>query len=253
MVKVVILGTGNLATNLFKACREATNIKVIQVYNHHHKSLKPFEVFTETTTNLKDLKTADFYILALKDDMIPGISKQIEAKTGIVLHTSGAAGMNTLEKNNNFGVFYPLQTFSKERAVNFTEIPICIEANTEESLKQVKSLALKLSNDVREIDSTQRKALHLAAVFVNNFSNHLYTLGDEICRDQQVDFSILQALIKETAVKVEKLSPKEAQTGPALREDNETIITHLDLLSAHKKKIYTLLSDSIKQTHGKEF
>lgn len=252
MIKVVILGTGNLATNLFKACKTAKNIEVIQAYNHRYQSLKAFGEFTEVITNLNDLKAADFYILALKDDVIPGIAKQIDAKSGIVLHTSGAVGINVLEKNENFGAFYPLQTFSKEKAVNFTEIPICIEANSEENLDKIKSLALNLSKDVREIDSTQRKALHLAAVFVNNFSNHLYDLGDEICREHQVDFSILQALIKETASKVETLSPKEAQTGPAVRADNATMHSHLELLTEHKKKIYALLSDSIQKSHGKK-
>ncbi|SHF58906.1 Predicted oxidoreductase, contains short-chain dehydrogenase (SDR) and DUF2520 domains [Salegentibacter echinorum] len=252
MVKVVILGTGNLATNLFKACKTAKNITVVQVYNHHNQSLKAFEEFTEVTTNLNDLKTANFYILALKDDIIPGIAKKINTKSGIVLHTSGAMHINALDKNENFGVFYPLQTFSKEKAVNFTEIPICIEANSEENLDQIKDFALKLSQDVREIDSTQRKALHLAAVFVNNFSNHLYDLGDEICREHQVDFSILQALIKETASKVETLSPREAQTGPSVRADTATMHSHLELLTGHKKKIYTLLSDSIQKLHGKK-
>jgi predicted short-subunit dehydrogenase-like oxidoreductase (DUF2520 family) len=252
MIEVVILGAGNVASHLFKAFSKMKNLKVIQVYNHRKASLKDFEKITATTTKINELKPAHFYILALKDDSIQEIAKQIGDKNGIVLHTSGAVGLDVLEGLTNFGVFYPLQTFSKEKSVNFSEIPICIEANSEENLKRIKELALKISADVREINSAQRKALHLAAVFVNNFSNHLYSIGAEICREHEVEFNILQPLIKETASKVENLTPQSAQTGPALREDRKTINAHLALLPEHKKNIYKLLTQSIQELHGKK-
>ena len=252
MIEVVILGTGNVAFHLFKAFSEAENIRVIQVYNHQQESLKYFSNFTDTTTNINDLKPAHFYVLALKDDVIPEIAEQLRSYDGIILHTSGAVGLNALESATNFGVFYPLQTFSKNKAVDFAEIPVCIEANSAENLEKIRSLASGITKDVRKIDSEQRKALHLAAVFVNNFSNHLYSIGAEICSGNNIDFSILKPLIKETASKIESLKPQEAQTGPALRNDQKTIEKHLAFLSKKHKDIYSLLTQSIQDLHGKK-
>lgn len=252
MIEVVILGTGNIAFHLFNAFSDAENIRVIQVYNHRQESLKYFSNFTDTTTNINELKSADFYLLALKDDVIPEIAAQLRSYEGIVLHTSGAVGLNALDNTTNFGVFYPLQTFSKNKAVDFSKIPVCIEANTAENLEKIRSLASTTTKDVREIDSEQRKALHVAAVFVNNFSNHLYSIGAEICTENNIDFSILKPLIAETASKIESLNPQEAQTGPALRNDQKTIETHLAFLSKKHKDIYTLLTHSIQDLHGKK-
>ncbi|PKD16148.1 hypothetical protein APR41_10160 [Salegentibacter salinarum] len=252
MTEVVILGAGNVAFHLFKAFSKAENTRVIQVYNHRKESLKYFEEHTDTTSNISDLKPAYFYLLALKDDVIYEISENLKDIPGIALHTSGAVSIKTLERLDNFGVFYPLQTFSKNKSVDFAEIPVCIEANSAKNLGKIKKLALEITKDVREIDSEQRKALHLAAVFVNNFSNHLYTIGAEICEKNQVDFSILKPLIKETASKIESLSPEAAQTGPAIRNDQKTIEAHLALLSKNHKDIYSLLTQSIQHFHGKK-
>jgi predicted short-subunit dehydrogenase-like oxidoreductase (DUF2520 family) len=252
MIEVVILGTGNVAFHLFNALSEAENIRVIQVYNHKQESLNYFANLTATTTNINELKPADFYLIALKDDVIPAIGKQIKSNNGIVLHTSGGVALNALENHSNFGVFYPLQTFSKNKAVDFAEIPLCIEANSAENLRKIKSLGSEISRDVREINSEQRKALHVAAVFVNNFSNHLYSIGAEICTENKIDFSILKPLIAETASKIESLNPQEAQTGPALRNDQKTIETHLAFLSKKHKDIYSLLTQSIQDLHGKK-
>ncbi|MBZ9729185.1 DUF2520 domain-containing protein [Salegentibacter sp. JZCK2] len=252
MTEVVILGAGNVAFHLFRAFSQAENTRVIQVYNHRKESMKDFSSFTDTTININHLKPADFYVLALKDDVIPEISKKLKGKNGIVLHTAGAVGLNALNSLNNFGVLYPLQTFSKNKTVDFTEIPVCVEANSAKNLEKIKKLASEITRDVREINSDQRKALHLAAVFVNNFSNHLYNIGAEICENHRVDFSILKPLIKETASKIESLPPKEAQTGPALRNDQKTIETHLALLSKKHMDIYSLLTQSIQDFHGKK-
>ncbi|SKB31009.1 NADP oxidoreductase coenzyme F420-dependent [Salegentibacter holothuriorum] len=252
MVEVVILGTGNVAFHIFQTFSEAKNIRVIQVYNHKKVSLKSFSKLIDTTTNIHNLKPADFYLLALKDDVISEIAQQLNNHKGIILHTSGAIGLNALQSATNFGVFYPLQSFSKNNTVDFTEIPICIEANSTENLEKIKSLALEISTDVREIDSEQRKALHVAAVFVNNFSNHLYSIGAEICDDHGIDFSILKPLITETALKIKNLKPREAQTGPALRNDQKTIETHLALLPNKHKHIYNLITQSIQDLHGKK-
>ena len=252
MIEVVILGAGNVAFHLFRAFSEAENTRVIQVYNHLEENLNYFKDYTNTTNRISDLKSADFYLLALKDDVIADVAHNLKDLPGIVLHTSGAVSLNALENLSNFGVFYPLQTFSKNKLVDFGEIPVCIEANSAENLEKIKKLALEITKNVREVNSEQRKALHLAAVFVNNFSNHLYTLGAEICEKNQVDFSILRPLIKETASKIESLAPKDAQTGPAIRNDQKTIEAHLRLLPKKNKDIYSILTQSIQDFHGKK-
>ncbi|MBO2544972.1 DUF2520 domain-containing protein [Salegentibacter sp. BDJ18] len=252
MIKVVILGAGNVASHLFMVFSKAENLRIIQVYNHRKEKLKYFEDHTNTTNNISDLKPSDYYVIALKDDVIPEVVENLKDRSGIVLHTSGAVNLTVLECLSNFGVFYPLQTFSKNRPVDFAEIPVCIEANSAENLEKIKKLALEITKDVREVNSEQRKALHLAAVFVNNFSNHLYTLGAEICEKNQVDFSILRPLIKETASKIESLAPKDAQTGPAIRNDQKTIEAHLRLLPNKNKDIYSILTQSIQDFHGKK-
>ncbi|WP_339650825.1 DUF2520 domain-containing protein [uncultured Salegentibacter sp.] len=252
MIEVVILGAGNVAFHLFRAFSEAENTRVIQVYNHLEENLNYFKDYTNTTNRISDLKSADFYLLALKDDVIADVAHNLKNLPGLVLHTSGAVSLNALENLSNFGVFYPLQTFSKNKLVDFGEIPVCIEANSAENLEKIKKLTLEITKDVREVNSEQRKALHLAAVFVNNFSNHLYTLGAEICEKNQVDFSILRPLIKETASKIESLAPKDAQTGPAIRNDQKTIEAHLRLLPKKNKDIYSILTQSIQDFHGKK-
>ncbi|MBI6119070.1 Rossmann-like and DUF2520 domain-containing protein [Salegentibacter maritimus] len=252
MLEVVILGTGNVASHLFKAFSEKENIDVIQVYNHNKESLKSFSNLTNTTTNIQQLKKADFYFIAIKDDVIAEIAQQLNKYKGIILHTSGAVGINRLKHTANYGIFYPLQSFSRNTTIDFTEIPICIEANSAENLEKIKTLALTISKDVREVNSEQRKALHVAAVFINNFSNHLYAIGAEICNEHAVDFSILKPLISETASKIQTLSPYEAQTGPALRNDHKTIETHLAILSNKHKNLYREITQSIQDLHGKE-
>ena len=252
MLEVVILGTGNVASHLYKAFSEKENIDVIQVYNHNKESLKSFSTYTDTTTNIQELKAADFYLIAIKDDVITEIAQQLSKYKGIILHTSGAVGIDRLKYTANYGIFYPLQSFSRNTIIDFTEIPICIEANSTKNLERIKTLALTISKDVREINSEQRKALHVAAVFANNFSNHLYAIGAEICDENGIDFSILKPLITETASKIKTLPPREAQTGPALRNDLKTIETHLAILSNKHKNLYKVITQSIQDLHGKE-
>ncbi|HET8886611.1 MAG TPA: DUF2520 domain-containing protein [Salinimicrobium sp.] len=253
MIKVVILGTGNVATHLFNAFFNSEKAVIIQVYNHQPENLKAFAEKTSTTTSLNSLKKADVYLIALKDDVIEKIAAQLQDLDGIVVHTSGSVGIDVLKKFNRRGVFYPLQTFSKSKEVNFEEAPICLEAGSETDFVTLKKLAESISKNVFPISSEQRKSLHLAAVFVSNFVNHMYVMGEEICKEKMVPFEILQPLIKETANKVTTLKPSEAQTGPAIRKDQKTIDAHFSVLeNERQKEIYTLLTKSIQQFHGKE-
>ena len=252
MINLVILGAGNVATHLAKAFSNAENVSLKQVYNHKPEGLIPFKGFTTTTTDLNRLEKADIYLIALKDDVITEVAHRLADNETLVAHTSGSVPLNSLAKFKNHGVFYPLQTFSKQKDVDFREIPICLEANSEEQLQVLKNLAAMVSDKIFEIDSEQRKALHLAAVYVNNFTNHLYSLGAEICKKNDIPFDILKPLIRETIDKLESLPPREAQTGPALRNDQQTISGHLEMLEPKRKELYKIITQSIQEFYGKE-
>ncbi|WP_276166530.1 Rossmann-like and DUF2520 domain-containing protein [Zobellia alginiliquefaciens] len=253
MIKVSILGTGNVATHLFKAFSKSNEIEIVQVAGRNKKALLAFGQEEKTTSDFSNLKPSDIYIIALSDNSIQTVSEQIGTNRGLVVHTSGSTSMSQLSGHERHGVFYPLQTFSKEKMVDFNQVPICLEANTKEDLTLLKRLANSVSENVYEIDSKQRKSLHLSAVFVNNFTNHLYHMGAQICKENNVSFDILRPLIQETAEKIETLSPLEAQTGPAKRGDSNTISSHLEQLkNPDYKAVYELLSKSIEKTYGKE-
>ncbi len=162
--------------------------------------------------------------------------------------------MQVLPKNIRRGVFYPLQTFSKKRKVLFDSIPLCIEAEREKDVLLLQKLAESISTTIHQVSSQKRAYLHLAAVFVNNFVNHLYKIGADICQNQNFEFDILKPLILETAHKIEELGPEKAQTGPSKRDDSNTIDTHLELLKGNTihEEIYSLLSQSISETYGKK-
>ena len=252
MKRIVLFGTGNVATHLFKAFSNSPNFKIVQVYNHDNKSLKKFEQEILTTTDLSKLQEADIYLIALKDDVLEEIGLAIPNTKALVVHTSGAVGMVVLKKYTRAGVFYPLQTFSKNKEVDFSTIPICIEANSTSDKELLFNMASEISEKVFEITSEQRKTIHLAAVFVSNFVNLMYTEGESICQQNNVPFEILHPLIQETASKILNISPMEAQTGPAKRKDQLVINTHLGMLSEDQKEIYSLLTKSIQNLHGKE-
>lgn len=252
MIKVVIIGAGNVATHLYRTFSEVEDVEVLQVYNRNVQKLKFVEEPEKRISEVTQLGKADVYLLAIKDEAIPEMAKKLPDLEGIVAHTSGSQPMKSLEKFENFGVFYPLQTFSKSKQVNFKDIPLCLEANTEENLQILKNLAGKISEKSFEVNSDQRKALHLSAVFVNNFTNHMFALAAEYCRKNELPFEILRPLIRETVDKIESLDPIDAQTGPALRNDQKTIEMHLEMLDEDQKKIYTTLTESIQKLHGKK-
>ena len=251
MIKVVIIGAGNVASHLFDAFYTAENISVIQVYNRGQKKLAYFENKTSTTTSIAKIMDADVYIISVSDDSINSLSKKLQFNNKLVAHTSGSVAMNQISSHNIPSVFYPLQTFTAGKTVDFKAIPLCIEATRKNDLLLLERLAKSISNNVYHIDSKQRKALHIAAVFVNNFVNHLYQKGEEICKENKVSFDILKPLILETAKKISELSPLKSQTGPAKRNDHKVIEQHLsDLNTSTQQEIYTLLTKSIQETHG---
>lgn len=252
MVSIVLIGTGNVSKHLFDAFVLSTEINITQVVGRNKKALEYYKNRTAIEHDFSKIADADIYIIAVSDDAIAKVSTSLIDKKGLVVHTSGSVPMNALS-NHRKGNFYPLQTFSKEKVVDFRTIPICIEAEKETDFIFLKKVAETLSSQVYKISSEQRRSIHLAAVFVNNFTNHLYHIGNEICAINQVPFEILKPLIAETAQKIENLAPIEAQTGPAKRNDSETIESHLNQLkNKDYKDLYTLLTKSIQDAYGKK-
>lgn len=197
---------------------------------------------------------SDLYIICIKDDFIEAIAKQLNLKNKIVVHTSGSVAMDVLAQFDNYGIFYPLQTFSKETKVNMSEVPFCIEANGNKTQNELLDLAKVLSTKVYEINSEQRKKIHLAAVFACNFSNYLYSISEAILNENNMDFELLKPLILETAKKIQGNSPKDVQTGPAKRNDQEVLKNHINQLANAKdyQEIYRLITDNIiKNNDGK--
>ena len=228
MISVVVIGKGNVGTHLYNALSKADNVNATHV----------------NSRKLENIPQADVTIIAISDDAITKVSSKI--KNSFVVHTSGSVAMKSLKNPNRKGVFYMLQTFSKNKEVDFSEIPFCLETENNSDLKFLETLAKSIGKNIYHINSEQRKALHVAAVFVNNFTNHIYKIGNDICIEHNVPFEVLQPLIQETAAKIKSISPKEAQTGPAIRKDKQTIKNHLDLLDKQQQKIYKILTKSIQ-------
>ncbi|WP_457617371.1 Rossmann-like and DUF2520 domain-containing protein [Lutibacter sp.] len=252
MIKVVILGGGNVAFHLTKHLLKSNAVTVAQVYNRNLSSIAYLKNEVPITSNINELKEADVYIIAVADNAIAPLSSQLICNNKLVVHTSGGSNLNELKSQSNKGVFYPLQTFSKDREVDFSTIPICIEATNNNDLKLLELLAATISKKIYHINSKQREKLHVAAVFVNNFVNHLYKIGHDICEKEHIPFEILQPLIKETSQKINELTPLASQTGPAKRNDTKTIKKHMAMLTKNQQEIYTLLTNSIYNTYGKK-
>ena len=246
MIQVVIIGSGNVAQHLISAFAKCETVVVIQAFARDKNSLTHLLDVDKITSNFTDLKEADLYIISVSDAAIAQVSSKIPFTNKLVAHTSGSFSIDDLDNKNRKAVFYPLQTFSKNVALNFKEIPICLEAQNQEDYTILEKVAHSISDKTYKINSNQRKALHVSAVFVCNFVNHLYQIGNKICEENQLDFDILKPLIQETANKIMMLSPNDAQTGPAKRNDTQTINSHLNLLSdTNQKDIYKMLTKSI--------
>lgn len=252
-MKIVCIGSGNVATHLANALK-AKGADLIQIWSRDLANA--FELAKSINSiAISDLneidRSADLYIIAVKDDAISAVSDSLRDIDGLIVHTSGATSIEALSALRNYGVLYPLQTFSKAKPINFANVPLCIEGSNAYSLEVLKNVGSKLSSPVYEVDSERRKILHLAAVFACNFVNHLYTLSDKIVEHFALDFEMLRPLIMETALKVQTELPINVQTGPAVRSDEQTMIKHQDLLNEmpELKEIYQTLSKSIKKTH----
>lgn len=254
---IVILGAGNVASHLSITLKKAGHsIKCI-----YSKTIIPaknlaLKVDSHYTNEIGQIPVeADLYIIAVKDEIIEDIIKHLHLKYGIIVHTAGSISMDIFRNQfDNYGVFYPLQTFSKFRDVDFSEIPICIESNSKILEEKLFKLAKSLSENVYVVDSEKRKMLHLAAVFACNFSNHMFSVATEILNQSGIPFDLLKALIAETAQKAIDIGPRRAQTGPAVRNDQNVIQNHLTMLKDNPEfeKIYRFVSESIYKMNQKK-
>ncbi len=247
LVKISIFGAGNVATHLAKVLLKHDTVQLVQMYNRNITHLKEFASTTEIINDLKDIKQADVFIIALKDDVISDFSEKLKHFDSLIVHTSGSVSMSDLQVKRK-GVFYPFQTFSKDKnTIDFTNIPILIEAENESDIKLLHRLGSILSKNVQKIDSNQRLALHIAGVFVANFVNRMYIEAEILLKNNDLSFDLLLPLIQEVAQKVQTLSPQNAQTGPAIRGDEKVIEKHSKFLTdLNQKEIYKLLSRRIR-------
>ena len=251
MISVVLFGSGNVAMHLFNAFLKTDEVDVVQVYSRSPKSLKSIEKITKTTSSLSQIAEADVYIICITDDNICNFSKKLRFHKKLVVHTSGSIPLNQIANHNRRGVFYPLQTFTKDKPVDFKSIPICLEAENDNDLKTLFFIANSISGLTYDIDSNQRKVIHTAAVFANNFVNHLYSIAEDLCNDEHIPFDILKPLILETAEKIKDSSPKDIQTGPAKRDDRDVMFNQMtSLKSETHQEIYKLITSSILKQYG---
>lgn len=187
---------------------------------------------------------ADLYIIAISDRAINAVGEELKGIKGLVVHTAGSVPMDVLPQRRR-GVFYPLQTLSKKRHISASCVPLYIEASQPQDLELLRLLAESIGSKAEQMDSQHRKYLHLAAVFCCNFVNRLYGITAELLADHDIPFSAMLPLIKETADKVSELTPSEAQTGPAVRWDEQVMTQQMALLNEEQRKLYQLLSQSI--------
>ena len=250
------IGAGNLAFHLAKALH-SKGFKINQIYNRTESSAKELAEITgaKFTSSLSGIEsTTDVYIVAVKDSAIDEVLSQIDFQDKLLIHCSGSQPISVLEKyTKNFGVIYPLQTFSKNREVNFSDIPVFIEANSPENLEILGKIAGAISERVSVADFEQRQLLHISAVFACNFVNHFYFIAGELLKTKNISFDVLKPLILETALKVQELKPFEAQTGPAVRFDKNITDKHLAKLADAEeyRQLYELISKSIFEHHKK--
>ncbi len=233
-MKIDIIGGGNVGSHLFKAFDGKADAVLVP---------------SRTLENLRE--DSDLYLLAVSDNAIEHTAERVASvipENAVMAHTSGTTPLNILQPyHKNSGVFYPLQTFSKDVELNYEEIPFFIEGTNAKTLDALETAARLISEHITQADSKTRAELHVASVLACNFVNHLWTLSADYLAEKQLDFNMLLPLIKETTRKISRNSPRASQTGPAIRRDTRTIDRHMQLLSAHPhlREIYSLLSDSI--------
>lgn len=246
--KISVVGNGNVGSHLIKAFDD-NNIEVTHVFSRSAS----FSDFSDLKSNvnlvndLSDLPKNQLVLLCIPDDQIQAVAELIDGNTPIA-YTSGSVELDSFEREN-IGVFYPLQTFTKEKSLNIFEIPFFIESTDKELSQQLFDLAWKLSRKVEYADSITRKKLHLGAVFVNNFTNHMNYIAKKYLDSHELNYEHLLPLLEETAKKLKDTSPLDAQTGPARRQDFSIIEKQVESLKGTDQEIYRVITQSILNTY----
>lgn len=250
-MKVVIIGSGNVAT-VFGTQIKAAGHEILQVVSRQreHAALLAGQLHCPYSTYWTQINPgADIYLIALSDNALKGLGEQFTLPGKLVVHTAGAVSKDVLlPVSTHCGVLYPLQSLRKE-VWPVPEIPLLVDANIPADLGKIVDFARTISPNVELADDATRLKLHLAAVLVNNFTNYLYTLAEDYCRQEKIDFTLLLPILRETANRLSNYSPGEVQTGPAVRGDESTIAKHIKLLDNYKsiKDLYELFTMQIKQ------
>ena len=248
-MQIVLIGSGNVAFHLAKAFTEA-QIPISQIFGRNTAELQKISEKFSIPFSTETLVDADLYIISVSDSSIAEVSSLIKNKNVLVAHTSGSVSREALSGNYRKSVFYPLQTFSKSKNLDYSKIPFFIDAENENDEEILKNLASKISKNVMLANDEKRKYIHLTAVFACNFVNHLYARAKEISDSQGIPFDYFLPLIDETTQKIHELEPKLAQTGPAIRNDEKVLKLHESLLTDEEKlKIYKTLNESIKKMY----
>lgn len=246
---ISLIGAGNVASHLavhFQA--RGIEVKTISSRNNDSARILAAKIKSIVIEDLSSLPAENLVLICVNDEEIESVINQLPIGNSII-YTSGNVAIDSLPKRENLGVLYPLQTFSKGQAMQLSNVPFLIEANNSNFGKIIYSLACKLSCNVSFADSVERQKLHLGAVFVNNFTNHLFYLAKKYIDDQHLNWEVLSPLLAETFRKLEYMDPFDAQTGPARRNDLKTIQNHLNELDGKSKEIYDILSKSIIETY----
>lgn len=249
-MKIVIIGAGNAASVLGRRIKNAGH-EVLQVFSRQVAiaNVLADELRCSFTTSFYGInQSADIYIIALPDAVLATIGDNLHLGNKLAVHTAGSVSKDVLKSvTENYGVLYPLQSLRKENKDSSIEIPLLVDGNNENSMNAIESFAKSISPLVGKTNDEERLKLHVAAVIVNNFTNHLYSLAEDYCHAEKVDFKMLQPLMEETAMRLRNHSPGDMQTGPAERKDNLTIENHLKLLAGYPKlhELYLLFTKSI--------
>lgn len=255
-MKIVFIGSGNVATHLAIAAKQKGHC-ILQVYSRSAENArllaeKVNASYSDTLSQINS--SADIYIFSIKDDALGQVLAEMPITKGFWIHTAGSVSINIFRPyHDRYGVLYPLQTFSKKREIDFEKIPLFIEANDSKVCEQLQEFACGLSPIVHYIESEKRRYMHLAAVFACNFVNHMYAIAAQLLEKNQIPFDMLLPLIDETAAKIHQMHPREAQTGPAIRFDEQVMNRHIDLIDDPCiKELYLLISQSIRKYSSRQ-
>lgn len=247
-MQIVIIGSGNVAYHLAKAF-VLNNIPLAQIFGRNEKELEKIGAELNISYSTEKLEDADLYIIGVSDNSVEDVSAIITKKDCLVAHTSGSLPKEVLAGEYRKASFYPLQTFSKSKDLDYEKIPFFIETENEKDQELLFELASKISKNVMESSHEKRKYIHLTAVFACNFVNHLFSKAKEISDSQEIPFDYFLPLIDETVQKIHEIEPKMAQTGPAVRNDIRVLELHEQLLKDESLEIYKTMNHSIKKMY----